>query len=118
MSDLGHLPQSDHAIRALHSEIEKLASTYTSPTPIRTEQQGECTLYWFYDGVLKVFVCDGGVFMSGDDGYTGGVGGERFNWWPDWCALRRDEVRAIAHAMLSAAAFVGTDDPHVPRDAR
>lgn len=114
MNELSHLPKSDHAIRTLHAEIEKLASTaasaYRNPNPIRTEQQGDSTLQWFYDGIIKVFVCDGGVFMAGDERYN-------FNWWPDWCAMPRNEVRTIANAMLSAAAYVdGLNDPHTPGD--
>lgn len=97
------LPTSDVAIRALHRHIEELASTvstaYISKTPLRIGDNGigdEMT-FWYDGEHIKVFTCDGGVFMAGL---------EHQGFWPDWYSTSREEARAVAQALLSAAAFV------------
>ncbi|QXO12873.1 hypothetical protein SEA_LATRETIUM_73 [Mycobacterium phage Latretium] len=105
--NMSHLPNSDVAIRALHAEIEKLASTastaYLSKTPLRISDNGigdEMT-FWYDGELIKVFTCDGSVFMSGI---------EHFGYWPDWFCLDRQEARAIAQGLLSAAAYISRGD--------
>lgn len=102
-----HLPNSDEAIRTLHAEIERLASTastaYISRTPVRVGNNGigdEMT-FWYDGENIKVFTCDGMVYMSGI---------EHFGYWPDWFCLSNEDARDIARALVSAAAHV----PGVP----
>lgn len=104
--DVVHLPSSDVALRALHAQIEELA-THASQAritraPVRIGNNGAgCEMTYWYDGEhIKVFTCEGGLFMSGV---------ERFGYWPDWYSLPRQEARAIANALWSAAAFIAQD---------
>ncbi|OBG21503.1 hypothetical protein A5768_25690 [Mycolicibacterium fortuitum] len=104
MSDnVTHLPGSDVAIRALHAEIEQLAAkastAYISRTPVRVSNNGigdEMT-FWYDGEHIKVFTCDGTVFISGI---------EHGGYWPDWYCLRRGEAREIANALYSASAYI------------
>jgi dihydroorotase-like cyclic amidohydrolase len=96
-------PNTQLAIRTLHAEIERLASaaaaSYIPCAPIGVTNNGigdEMTM--FYDANhVKVFTCDGTVFMSGI---------EHGGYWPDWFCLSNQEARLIAQALMSAAAFV------------
>lgn len=107
MSDtVARLPGSDWAIRELHTEIERLAAkastAYISRTPIRVDTNGigdEMT-FWYDGEHVKVFTCEGSVFMSGID---------HRGHWPDWYCLRRGEAREIANALLSASAYIETE---------
>jgi hypothetical protein len=108
--ELRHFPSSDHAIRTLHAEIERLASiasqAYLSRTPIRIEHttdshQSEMQ-WWHDDNGLKIFTCDGGVYISTT---------LEFQYWPDWYALSNQQVRTIANALWSAAAYVEPPTP-------
>ncbi|WP_405137445.1 hypothetical protein [Nocardia sp. NBC_01388] len=101
-AELHHLPTSDFAIRQLHAEIERLATiasqAYISRTPLRTEQQGSDEVaYWYDDLGLKILTAGGGVHMSTE---------LRFQDWPDWNSVSNKDARAIANALLSAAAYV------------
>lgn len=104
--NVAHLPTSDAAIRTLHGEIERLAAHasrgYISRTPVRVGNNGigdEMT-FWYDGEQIKVFTCDGGVFMSGI---------EHQGYWPDWFAMSRNEARDIANALWSASAYVATE---------
>jgi hypothetical protein len=104
-----HLPSSDHAIRILHAEIERLASeasaAYITRTPVRVEQgsQQEQIEFWHDDNDLKVLTAGDsrGVHISGT---------LRMATWPDWYALTGAQARRIANALLSAAAYVDTGE--------
>ncbi|OBK04047.1 hypothetical protein A5637_13275 [Mycolicibacterium fortuitum] len=107
--NIAHLPDSDVAIRALHAEIERLAATastaYISRTPVRVGANGigdEMT-FWYDGEHVKVFTCDGTVFMSGI---------EHGGYWPDWYCLARGEAREIANALWSASAYVDQEAKH------
>lgn len=106
MSDnVRHFPGSDLAIRTLHAEIERLASmasqAYVSRTPLRIEHTTDShrseMQWWHDDNGLKIFTCDGGVYISST---------LEFQYWPDWYALSNQQVRTIANALWSAAAYV------------
>lgn len=98
-------PKSNSAIRALHSEIERLATfasqSYINQTPIRIGHDPcdhSITLhYWFETDLMKVFTADGSVFIEG---------GHRMEYSPDWLSLSNVEARELANALLSAAAHV------------
>lgn len=101
------LPNAQTAIRALHAEIERLASTaaaaYSPRAPIGVQNNGigdEMTMFYDANNV-KVFTCDGTVFMSGI---------EHGGYWPDWFCLSNQEARLVAQALMSAAAHVGTGE--------
>jgi hypothetical protein len=102
MAEVRHLPTSDHAIRALHAEIERLASlassVYISRTPIRVDRAGKDEIQIWHDGNdFKVLTAGETVHVSGT---------LRFASWPDWYALSSQDARRIANALLSAAAYV------------
>ncbi|MBF6291828.1 hypothetical protein IU454_08115 [Nocardia farcinica] len=100
-----HLASSDRAIRTLHAEIERLASkasaAYVSRTPIRIDHTTDGhrmeMQYWHDADGLKIFTCDGVVHLSATF---------EFEDWPDWNSVRPSQARAIANALLSAAAYV------------
>ncbi|WP_280264661.1 hypothetical protein [Nocardia wallacei] len=101
--EVRRLPGADHAIRQLHSEIERLAvlasQAYISRTPLRVEQRGRDEIaYWYDDLGLKILTAGGTVHMST---------ALSFQDWPDWNALRNSDARALANALWSAAAYVG-----------
>lgn len=101
------LPGADHAIRQLHSEIERLATlasqAYISRTPLRVERSGRDEItYWYDDLGLKVLTAGGTVHISTQ---------LSFQDWPDWNALRNKDARAIANALWSAAAYVEDTQP-------
>ncbi|MCC3333525.1 hypothetical protein [Nocardia abscessus] len=111
MSDnVSHFPGSDLAIRTLHAEIERLASiasqAYISRTPLRIEHTTDShrseMQWWHDDNGLKIFTCDGGVYVSST---------LQFQYWPDWYALSNQQVRTIANALWSAAAYVEPSSP-------
>lgn len=97
------LPSAQIAIRALHAEIEELASkaaaSYVPRAPIGVQNNGigDEMLMFYDDDKIKVFTCKGGVFISGI---------EHFGYWPDWFALPRSQARLVAQALLSAAGHV------------
>lgn len=102
-AQVSQLPGSDHAIKALHAEIEKLAAfaatAYVPHGPLGTATNGMGDeMVMFYDANhVKVFTCDGTVFISGI---------EHGGYWPDWFCLPRSQARLIAQALLSASAHV------------
>ena len=104
-----HLPNSDHAIRTLHTEIERLASeaaaAYITRTPLRVEQgsQQEQIEFWHDDNDLK-------ILTAGGSGCVHISGTLRMATWPDWYALTGEQARRIANALLSAAAYVDTGE--------
>lgn len=105
------------AIRALHAEIEKLAShaatSYVPRAPIgveRTRDGQNMEMLMFYDADhIKVFTCGGGVFISGI---------EHFGYWPDWFALPNKQARLVAQALLSAAGHPPTAGDHKDLEER
>ncbi|MET4614139.1 hypothetical protein ABIC28_005152 [Rhodococcus sp. PvR044] len=103
MAEIVHLPSPDGAIRHLHAELERLASTaaasYITRTPLRIEtgSSGEQLMVWHDDGALRVLTAEGGVFLSGTTS---------FEYGRDWFAVTNTQVRALAHALLSAVAHV------------
>ncbi|MCT7373014.1 hypothetical protein [Mycolicibacterium llatzerense] len=105
--ELAHLPSSDVALRALHSQIEELAvhasQARITRTPVRVGNNGAgCEMTYWYDGEhIKVFTCEGGLFISGI---------EHFGHWPDWYNLPPAEARAIANALWSATVFIAQTD--------
>lgn len=105
--NIAHLPTSDAAIRALHAEIERLAShastAYVNHAPIAIAHSGTGDeMVMFYDAdQIKVFTCDGIVFISGI---------EHFGYWPDWFCLGNKQARSVAQALLSAVGHLPEPD--------
>ncbi|OCB57663.1 hypothetical protein A5677_17010 [Mycobacterium malmoense] len=103
MGELVELPSADLAIRALHAEIERLASraaaSYILRAPLGVQNNGigDEMLMFYDDDQIKVFTCNGSVFISGI---------EHFGYWPDWFCLPNEQARLVAQALLSAAGHV------------
>lgn len=110
--DIIELPSSDVAIRSLHAEIERLAShaasAYIPRAPLGVQNNGiGDEMLMFYDaGNIKVFTCNGSVFISGI---------EHFGYWPDWFGLPNAQARLVAQSLLSAAAHDSVAEPE-PED--
>ncbi len=103
VAEIRHLANSDGAIRLLHAELERLASiasgAYVSRTPIRIECSGKDKIqYWHDEHGIQVLTAGGTVHLSTTLEFHGDS--------PDWHALRNREIRQLANALLSAAAYV------------